>query len=81
VGTLEETAYALIALLQYYQHQIPIDVDVLHRGAAYLSKMYEISDDSPDLWLGKNLYNPRDVVDSAILSALILYENVFGCSP
>jgi halimadienyl-diphosphate synthase len=81
VGTLEETAYALIALLQYYQHQIPIDADVLHRGVAYLSKTHEISDDSPDLWLGKDLYNPRDVVDSAILSALILYENVFGCVP
>jgi halimadienyl-diphosphate synthase len=77
VGTAEETAYALTVLLHCYQRQIPVDVDSLHRGAAYLKEIYDTADDYPELWLGKDLYSPKDVVSSAILSALMLYENTF----
>jgi halimadienyl-diphosphate synthase len=75
-GTAEETAYALTVLLHCYQRQIPVDVEVLHRGADYLAERHEASDGYPDLWLGKDLYSPRDVVRSAILSALILYDRL-----
>ncbi|MGC9468674.1 MAG: hypothetical protein ACP5HS_08785 [Anaerolineae bacterium] len=85
VGTAEETAYALTALLHVYQHsrqqQLGIETDVLHRGAAYLARMHEEGTPYPDLWLGKNLYKPYDVVRSAILAALILYETTFGHAP
>lgn len=81
IGTAEETAYALSALLHYSRYE-PIDQDVLHRGAAYLAREHAKHDSAyPELWLGKDLYVPHDVVRSAILSALILYTETFGRSP
>ncbi|MDY7075332.1 MAG: prenyltransferase/squalene oxidase repeat-containing protein [Chloroflexota bacterium] len=80
-GTAEETAYALTALLHHNRYE-PVAPDVLHRGAAYLTRMYQGSDSIyPELWLGKNLYIPRDVVRSMALTALILYDETFGRSP
>ena len=80
-GTAEETAYALTALLNYNRYE-PVDPDILHRGAAYLACMHRGTDSTyPELWLGKDLYVPRDVVRSAILAALILYDETFGRSP
>lgn len=81
IGTAEETAYALTALLHYH-HYHPIDRDVLQRGAAYLARMHQGADSVyPELWIGKDLYTPQDVVRSAILAALILYEDTFGRTP
>ncbi len=77
-STAEETAYALIALLHYNRHE-PVDRALLQRGAAYLAQAYEEALSShPELWLGKCLYIPYDVVRSAILAALILYTELFG---
>jgi halimadienyl-diphosphate synthase len=77
-GTAEETAYVLIALLHYYQRH-PFDPDVLHRGAAYLEYAYRTPiTQQPELWVGKCLYIPYDVVRAAILAALLLYQNTFG---
>ncbi len=80
-GTAEETAYVLAALLHYNQHT-PIDQDVLHRGAAYLSRELDSNTlaYSTELWIAKCLYTPYDIVQSAILSALILYDQMFGRS-
>ncbi|MDY0018855.1 MAG: prenyltransferase/squalene oxidase repeat-containing protein [Anaerolineae bacterium] len=80
-GTTEETAYVLTALLHYYQYK-PIDPDILHRGAAYLERSYKQADETsyPALWIEKCLYIPHDIVRSAILSALILYQKTFGSS-
>jgi halimadienyl-diphosphate synthase len=76
LGTAEETAYALTALLHYHHYQ-PVDPDILCRGAAYLSRTYRGADSAyPELWLGKNLYTPQDVARSAVLAALILYDQV-----
>lgn len=78
LGTLEETAYALTALLHYSRHHC-VNQDVLHRGAAYLARFYEGPGTLyPELWIGKDLYVPCDVVRSAVLSALILYEDTCG---
>lgn len=79
-GTAEETAYALTALLHIHALH-PMDPEVLHRGAAYLAEAYAAPTTYPDLWLGKNLYTPYDIVRSAILSTLILYEHTFGRRP
>ena len=76
-GTLEETAYVLTALLHYHQYA-PIDTDTLHRGAAYLAEMYESEPDYPPMWIEKCLYAPYDIIKSAILSTLILHEEMFG---
>jgi halimadienyl-diphosphate synthase len=81
IGTAEETAYALIALLHFHQDE-PVDKNVLHAGAAYLAERYLNGHHSyPELWIGKCLYVPYDVVRSAILAALILYEDTFGRQP
>lgn len=80
-GTAEETACALTALL-YYNRYESIDLEVLHRGAAYLESTHKGANSTyPELWLGKDLYVPLDVVRSAILSALILYDETLGRSP
>jgi halimadienyl-diphosphate synthase len=79
-GTVEETAYALTALLHCRQY-FPIDDRPLHQGAAYLYReTVEGHDDYlyPPLWIGKPLYVPYDVVKAAVLAALALYEDVFG---
>jgi halimadienyl-diphosphate synthase len=80
-GTAEETAYALTALLYYHRHK-PVNPEILHQAAAYLARTYQGTQSKyPELWIGKCLYGPDDVVRSAILSALILYEETFGRGP
>ncbi len=84
-NTAEETAYALITLLHYNRYK-PVNPDVLHRGAAYLAYAYlaynyeKAETVYPELWIGKCLYAPYDVIRSAILAALILYNETFGHS-
>lgn len=78
VGTVEETAYVLTAMLYYHQHE-PVKKEVLQRAAEFLVANHKGPDsDYPELWIGKCLYTPQDVVRSAVLSALILYEETFG---
>ncbi len=72
-GTPEETAYAMMLLFQFNQHE-PIDRDVFHRGAEYLMKEYSRPKSIyPDLWIAKCLYGPDEVVRSAILATIIMY--------
>jgi hypothetical protein len=79
-GTQEETAYVLAALI----HLAPIyglEPEPLHKGAAYLAKEYEEQIAFPPLWIVKCLYAPYDIIRSAILAALVLYEQTLGTSP
>lgn len=79
--TLEETAYALIALLAFHRAQPLDDVTPLRKGARFLREAYFGAGDEvtfPELWIGKCLYTPHDVVKMAILSALIMYEGIMG---
>jgi halimadienyl-diphosphate synthase len=81
MGTVEETAYALTSLLHYNRYE-PIQPDILHRGAAYLARKHEgPASTYPELWLGKDLYVPKDVVRSAVLGALLTYHETFGRYP
>jgi halimadienyl-diphosphate synthase len=80
-GTVEETAYALIALLHFHRHS-QVDRRVLERGARFLQWAYlESAISWPELWIGKDLFIPEDVVQAAVLSAMILYEEIFGWLP
>ncbi|MCA9981774.1 MAG: hypothetical protein KDD89_13100, partial [Anaerolineales bacterium] len=75
--TLEETAYALIALLHFHRvHPLPLaDVLKIRRGVEYIREHYDVLNSTfPELWIGKCLYTPHDVVHTVVLSALILYE-------
>jgi halimadienyl-diphosphate synthase len=78
-GTAEETAYVLTALLHYSRINA-IDPEVLHRGAEYLVREYQEADQVyvPELWIAKCLYAPHDIVRSAIIAALMLYDELLG---
>lgn len=80
-GTLEETAFALTALLHYRRYR-PVDDGVLHEAASFLQRHYEgESSVFPPMWIVKCLYAPTDIVRSVVLAALILYEQSFGREP
>ena len=80
-GTAEETGYVLLTLLRFHQRFDTVNVDVLHKGAAYLWRVSESGRNHPDLWIAKSLFAPEGVVQSAILAALHLYQSVFGRTP
>jgi halimadienyl-diphosphate synthase len=67
--TAEETAYCLQALSVYDHHVEPVDRRVLAQGREGL---LACRGEMPALWIGKCLYTPVRVVESAIYSALAL---------
>ena len=67
--TAEETAYCLQALSMYDRHVEPVDREVLARGREGL---LAYKGDMSALWIGKCLYTPVRVVESAIYSALVM---------
>jgi halimadienyl-diphosphate synthase len=72
-GTPEETAYVLTALLHYYQQE-SVNLEILHRAADYLIEAHQEDWTPPPLWIIKSLFLPHNIVKSAILSSLILYQ-------
>ncbi len=80
-GTVEETAYALMALLHYQRHTHTLCADVLHKGMAYLMSAVASDVAFPELWIAKTLYTPKDIVKAAILATQLLYEQTFGRLP
>jgi halimadienyl-diphosphate synthase len=70
VPTAEETAYCLQALSVYDHIVKPVGRSVLDRGGeSLLARMHTM----PALWIGKCLYTPVRVVESAICSALAMF--------
>jgi halimadienyl-diphosphate synthase len=70
IPTAEETAYCLQALLMWKRGGKSIPKDPIKRGLDWLSDHAEPP--YPPLWIGKSLYSPELVVQSSILSALLL---------
>jgi halimadienyl-diphosphate synthase len=75
-AAVEETAYALMALMTVYEVKGNIPFDVIQRGFRYLEKHYRTAEDLPALWINKVLYNPYHIVDAVILSTLTKYQNL-----
>ncbi len=74
-STLEETAYAVLALLVWRDAGHCVPQDVLERGVAYLQQGWSpTATDYMPLWIGKVLFVPLQVVQSAILAALLAWE-------
>ena len=73
-AAIEETAYALMALLMVYEAGGNIPAAVINRGGRYLTTHYTCAEELPALWVSKGLYNPFYIVEAAILSAIIKYE-------
>lgn len=73
--TSEETAYCLQALITYHNLVERLDPISLYRGANYLCQ-HSSAKDYPEMWIEKSLYAPVHIVEAAILSALIMVENI-----
>jgi halimadienyl-diphosphate synthase len=75
-GTPEETAYVLMTLVHYNSYE-NVGREAIHKGAAYLMQTYgSLLENSSPLWIVKCLFFPYEIVKSAVLAALILYEQV-----
>ncbi len=77
LGTLEETAYALQGLLYYHHNVEPIDEVPIRQGVEYILAHYPTAE-YPPMWMAKVLYLPRTMVESAIVSSLIMYKRFVG---
>ena len=69
--TVEETAYAVLALCYYHIHTEKIDLSILNKTIDYLLTNQE---HHPNLWLSKVAYTPIETVQAHILAALELYH-------
>lgn len=74
-STAEETAYCLKELILWHENVMPINRDIIERGAEYLYTRTNFDDLTP-LWIGKSLYTPPNIVKASILSALYTYERL-----
>ncbi len=72
--TAEETAYTLQALGIWQQAHGDIPAEVFKKGGEWLRAHKD--DPYTPLWIGKSLYTPPRVVESTILSALAIVENL-----
>jgi len=75
-AAVEETAYALMALMTVSEKRGTIPLEVIERGFRYLEKHYTSPEDLPALWIHKTLYNPYYIVESVILSAFHQYQQL-----
>jgi halimadienyl-diphosphate synthase len=73
--TSEETAYCLQALAIYHNHVERIDTSAIYRGADTLFQQYG-KWEFPEMWVEKCLYTPLHIVETTILSALIMSVNL-----
>jgi halimadienyl-diphosphate synthase len=69
ISTAEETAYCLQALSIYDQLAEPVDRRVFIRGREGL---FAHIDAMPPIWIGKCLFAPIKMVESALYSALTM---------
>jgi len=74
--TAEETAYCLLSLIHWNRHVSPIEPDVIHAAAQFITA--HLNEDHPALWIGKALYNPYRVVRATLLAALFSYRSYLG---
>jgi halimadienyl-diphosphate synthase len=71
-STSEETAYALQALWLWDQRAEHIPKECLYKSKTWLEDHQE--HEYNPLWIGKCLYSPRLVIDSAVITALSLVD-------
>jgi halimadienyl-diphosphate synthase len=74
-NTVEETAYAVQALLHYHQKVDHIDTSVVSDALPHIThEVLPLAGELPELWIGKVLYSPQHVVLSSLASASIMYN-------
>lgn len=72
-GTVEETSYCVQALILSKSYLNPFAKEQITRAASFLKTNIN-NRQYPELWIGKGLYSPIKVIESAALSALALFE-------
>lgn len=72
-GTTEETAYALTVLLKQKSSKINFD-NAIEKGFKVLNQSIDVSGDYPEMWVGKSLFMPANIVKITVLSILLFYE-------
>lgn len=72
-GTAEETAYALTALLKQKSSKTDFN-DAIKKGFEALYQSAYAGGDYPEMWVGKSLFTPDNIVKIAVLSTLLFYE-------
>lgn len=75
-AAVEETAYALMALMTVYEHRGDIPREAIEKGYRYLADHRAPAEALPTLWIHKVLYSPYHIVDAAILSTLAKYRSL-----
>jgi halimadienyl-diphosphate synthase len=74
-GTLEETVYGVQTLLYYHQKVDYIDMDKISKALSYFdTAIVPLSKRLPELWIGKILYCPVNVILSSIVGASTMYN-------
>jgi halimadienyl-diphosphate synthase len=73
--TAEETAYCLQAIVAFNNHVEKINPAAIEQAAEYLYRQYGVWE-MPHMWIEKCLYTPEHIVESTILSALIMSVNI-----
>ena len=78
IGTSEETAFALLTLMHYNDTMESIDKDILHRGIEFLYRQQDLQVPHPELYIGKVLYAPIDVIEALILATFTRYNTTIA---
>jgi halimadienyl-diphosphate synthase len=74
-ATIEETAYAVLALLAWQRTGHCVPRDVIARGVAYLYEHYTADEAAyPPLWIAKTLHVPLLIAQAGVLAALLAAE-------
>ncbi len=79
-GTLEETAYAVQALMYYHNHVEHID-RIVSEAVSTVFESFTPFTKLPDLWIGKVLYAPIRVVWSSVASAHFMVRSEDVATP
>ena len=75
IGNMEETSYALYALMDYHLNVEKIDISVILNGLRYLEDNYE-NNIYPGLWISKAVYCPLNIIKASILATLYLGRKI-----
>ena len=76
-AALEETAYALLALLVIQKRIGSTTNDTIKRGMDYLNTHYREHQNLPALWVGKGLYHPMHITRAVFLAVFALYDKIY----
>ncbi|HLA44431.1 MAG TPA: hypothetical protein VJZ27_13395, partial [Aggregatilineales bacterium] len=76
IGTIEETAYTLLALMYYHEFVKPLNIDILHRGIEFLENHNTPDQRLTDLWIAKTNFSPPAIVDALLLATFERYRNL-----